>query len=768
MLRKLLGFFQKLSLVNKVLISAAACILICASGFVMFFLIIWSGLAGSLPGKEELKNIQNHVATEIYSADSVLLGRYFIQERSSVDYDDISPDVIHALIATEDVRFYKHHGVDYTSLWRVLIKTILFQRESAGGGSTITQQLVKNIYPRKKYWILSIPVNKVREAIIATRLEKVYSKEEILSLYLNSVPFAGNTFGIQTAADRFFSTNAKSLTADQGAVLIGMLKGTHLYNPRMYPERATGRRNVVLSQMKKYGFLTAGLADSLKSLPMNLKYNKVTHHDGPAPYFRAYIKEQLLEWCRSHVKENGEPYNLFTDGLKIYTTVDSKLQSYAETAIKEKMARLQDEFLNHWGKLDPWHAHTQVLTNAIRQSQRYKNLRSRGLPHDDAMKELEKPVLTNMFSWEGEKELKISPVDSIRHHLKFLNAGFLAMEPSTGYVRAWVGGINHSFFQYDHVRKSTKRQVGSVIKPVIYLAALEQGLQPCSYTSARRTIFTNMDDWTPANSDESYDKKYSMEGALTYSVNTVSVKLLERTGIPNAISLARKMGITSDIPAVPSIALGTPSISMIEMVTAYSTIANGGKSVEPMFITAITDGRNNVLEHFEPTANTQIVAEENARIVVHMLKRVVNEGTGAALRYQYGVHNDIAAKTGTTQSNADGWFITMTPGLVTGSWVGADNPVIRFRSAKLGQGAHTALPVVAKFYQMINNDPEFRNLAEARFSPLSERLKRQVDCALFKSDKNVFEKIFGRSNRETQRAYGEKEKSGFFKRLFGK
>lgn len=762
------NFFRNRSITKKTIILAGIGAAMIVSAFLLLVFVVWAGFLGPLPDKEELKNIENHQATEVYSADSVLLGRYFIQERSSIRYEDISEAVINALIATEDARFYSHNGIDYRSLGRVLFKTILFQRESAGGGSTITQQLVKNIYPRKRYLFLSVPVNKIREAIIATRLEKVYNKQEILTLYLNTVPFSGNTYGIQSAADRFFSTTASALTAEQAAVLIGMLKGTHLYNPRLYPERAKGRRNVVLHQMKKYGYLEAAAVDSLTLLPVALKYNKTTHHSGLAPYFREQIREQLLAWCKSHYKENGEPYNLFTDGLKIYTTVHSTLQRYAEVAVKEKMTQLQDKFFRHWGKKDPWNGQEHILDNAIRHSPRYRSLRSRGLSHEEVIAEMQKPVPMSIFNWGGEKEVKMSPIDSIKHHLKFLNTGFLAMDPSTGAVLAWVGGINHRFFQYDHVRLTTKRQVGSVIKPIIYLAALEQGERPCNYTSAKKTVFTNMDDWSPSNSDEDYDKKYSMEGALAYSVNTVSVKLLEKTGISNVVSLARKLGITSTIPEVPSIALGTPSISMMEMVTAYSVIANGGYAVEPYMIKTIADRENNVLEQFELLKGSKVVAFDNTQLIIHMLKRVVSEGTGAALRYEYGLQNDIAGKTGTTQSNTDGWFIAMSPQLVVGTWVGADIPVVRFRSTALGQGASTALPIVARFYQLVNNDNEFKEITEAEFFPLPEELKREVDCALYKTDKNLLEKIFGKSKREAKRAYNEKEKPGLFKRLFGR
>lgn len=762
-------FIKRQSTGRKIAWIAALFAGVVGSGFLVLIIVVWSGLLGRIPGKEELKNIENHAATEIYSADSVLLGRYFIQERSTVKYEQISPSVINALIATEDVRFYDHEGIDYRSLARVLIKSILFQDESSGGGSTVTQQLAKNLYPRKRYWMLSLAVNKIREAITASRLEDVYSKEEILTLYLNTVPFADNTYGIEAAADRFFSTSARNITVEQAAVLVGMLKATYLYNPRIYPKRATTRRNVVLMQMEKYGYLPWEKAEYLKTLPLKLAYKKITHHSGMAPYFRTFVRDELEKWCSNHFKENGEPYNLYTDGLKVYTTVDSRLQSFAEAAAKEQMSKLQREFFAHWKGDDPWKGYGTVIEKAARQSLRYRSLSEAGMQHDEILAEMSKPVFTNVFTWEGEREIKISPLDSIRHHLEYLNTGFLAMEPNTGHVKAWVGGIDHSFFEYDHVRESTKRQVGSVFKPIIYASALERGEKPCTYTSAEKVVFTDMDDWTPRNTEENYDRKYSMEGALAYSVNTVSVKLLEKAGIENAIDLARRMGVRSDIPQVPSIALGTPSVSLLEMITAYSVFANGGLSVTPMYITTVTDKEGNVLENFASQQKEQerVMRKETAQLIIQMLRSVVSQGTGTSLRSRYGITNDIAGKTGTTQDNADGWFIAMSPHLVAGSWVGADIPVIRFRTTQLGQGAHTALPVVAAFYQRMNREPAFRSLSLARFPDLPDHLKRQLDCALFKADENVFERLFGKNDRKERRNFGKKKKRGFFKRLFG-
>jgi len=710
---------------------------------VFLILFVWMGVFGGIPGKDDLRNISQQVGTEVYSADSVLLGRYYLMERSMVPSAQISTELKHALIATEDVRFYNHGGIDTRSMLRVLIKGVLLQRESAGGGSTLTQQLAKNLYPRRSYWVLSLPINKIREMIIARRLEKIYSKDEILVLYLNTIPFGDNVYGIKTAAERFFSLPVNKLTLDQSAVLIGMLKATHRYNPRLFPERARARRDVVLAQLEKYDFITEGRRDSLQASPLNLKYSKTSHHAGSAPYFRAYLKEELLSWCSEHKKEDGTPYNLYTDGLKIYTTIDSRLQQYAEKAMQVQMTTLQAKFVKQVDK-------TKLLGVAqikLKHLPHYQRLKREGLSEKEIMLELKKPGLKRIFTWTGEKEVEISTYDSLLHHLQILQAGFLAQDPASGEVKAWVGGIDFQYFQYDHVRESTKRQVGSTFKPIVYAAAIEKGISPCDYTSGRKTSYTNMEDWTPENtSDDSYDQKYSMAGGLAGSVNTVSVKLLERAGISNTISIAHKMGIKSELPAVPSLALGTASISVIEMVGAYGVFANKGQYVDPVLITSITSNEGVILEEFKREARPQepSLSKETSEIMLHMLKRVVNEGTGSGLRSRYGLTNDIAGKTGTTQANADGWFIGITPKLVMGCWVGADDPAIHFRSTAMGQGATTALPLVAGFLQQVNKDPQFSSVTKAQFPALSNDLAQKLDCDLSRSDRNLLQRIFNR------------------------
>lgn len=716
----------------------------CATGVLafvgVFVLLVWMGLFGKIPDRSDLKNIQNPIASEVYSADSVLLGRYYQQDRSPVDAKDIPKSLKDALIATEDVRFYEHEGIDYRSLVRVLFKSLLLQDEGSGGGSTITQQLAKNLYPRKSYLMMSLPINKVREFLIASRIENVYTKDEIIVLYLNTIPFADNTYGIKTAADRFFSKKVKELTVDESAMLIGMLKATHYYNPRLFPERAKQRRDVVISQMSKYGFLKQDEKKRFQNQALQLRYNPTSYNAGMAPYFRAYIQRELLEWCKDNTKEDGSAYNLYTDGLKIYTTIDSRMQKYAEEAMQSHMKSLQQKFQDQLNKKK-----IESLAQAkVKQLPQYKKLIASGLSHQDAMASLKKKLKTRIFTWEGEKAVEMSAYDSLKHHLQFLQTGILAMEPQTGEIKVWVGGIDNKYFKYDHVRESTKRQVGSTLKPLLYAAALEKGINPCSYISARQESYSNLEGWTPANTnEETYEQKYSMEGGLAGSVNTVSVKLLEKTGINTAIAMVRRMGIKSELPAVPSLALGTPAISVLEMVNAYSVLANQGMHLEPSYLVSITDRKGDLLQKFKNEDKPQrALSKESTQMMIQMLKSVVAEGTGASLRSRYGITNDVAGKTGTTQSNVDGWFIAIMPKLVIGTWVGADDPAMHFRSTALGQGSVTALPIVAKFIDKSNKDKGLNEVMRARFPALPAGLASELDCKRSKSNKNFFERIF--------------------------
>ncbi|HYG03085.1 MAG TPA: transglycosylase domain-containing protein [Chryseosolibacter sp.] len=735
------------------------------SGALFFVFLVWLGVFGPLPDKKDLLDINNPIASEVYSADSVLLGRYYIEERSYLKPTDIPESLKKILVATEDARFYQHSGIDYRSLARVLVKTLLLQNESAGGGSTLTQQLAKNLFPRKSFGFLSLPVNKVREFIVARRLENLYTKDEILVLYLNTVPFADNTYGIKTAAERFFSVSVNGLSYDQSAVLVGMLKANHYYNPRLFPERSLQRRNVVLAQARKYGFISEAENESLQAKPLGIRLSTTSgqgQNAGLAPYFRSHIKKELVKWCEENRKPDGSPYNLYKDGLKIYTSIDARVQEQAERAVMAHMKVLQEKFSAQLSKsqLD------KIASQKVKTLPQFKALKAQGLNESQIMARLKKPELTKVFSWEGERQVKMSIYDSVKHHIRFLQTGLMAMDPHSGNILAWVGGIDHQYFKFDHVRQSTKRQIGSTFKPIVYAAALENGIGPCSYISARKTVYTNMDDWAPENTDDdTYDKKYSMEGGLSESVNTVSVKLIEKTGIRNAINVARKMGIESELPAVPSIALGTPSISVKEMVAAYSVFASGGMYHEPRYLLSITDRRGKVLHSFESEKPQRAISKETAQMMIHMLESVVSGGTASSLRHVYGLSNDIAGKTGTTQSNVDGWFIAISPAIVVGAWVGSDDPRLHFKTTTLGQGAATALPIVAKLFQNANKDEELRLMMQAKFDPLSERLLNRLDCAPSKSDANFLQRLFNiKKKTKVTKFKGKKRGGGIFAR----
>lgn len=710
-----------------------------------FYMAISLGFFGEMPSKRKLRNLENHTASEVYSSDSVLIGRYYIQDRTNVNFDGISPNLINALIATEDVRFYKHSGVDYRSLGRVFIKTLLMQEESSGGGSTISQQLAKNLFPRKKFGRFHMLVNKVKEAMIARRLESVYSKNEILTLYLNTVPFGDNAYGIEAASERYFSKDPSELDLAEAAVLVGMLKANTTYNPRRNPELSKRRRNIVLDQMHKYGFLTEEEATETKARPLELKYKRTNHDDGMATYFREHLRQQLQIITESIKKKDGTPYNIYTDGLKIYTTIDSRMQKYAEKAVEGHMATLQKNFNEHWKSRRPWEKNEKILINAIYNSKRYKQLKAEDLSEEEIQKVFKTPVKMTIFTWKGEQEKTMSPLDSIKHYLYFLNAGFMAMDPHTGHIKAWVGGINHKYFKYDHVNQRTKRQVGSTFKPIVYAAAIEKGIDPCDYFENERKIYEEYENWSPANSDGDYGGSYSLQGALTKSVNTVSVEVLLKTGTSKVINVANKMGINSSIESVPSIALGTPNISLYEMVAAYSTFPNKGYSVKPAYLLSIEDKNGKVLKKFaDRPSKKKAISANTADMMVHMLKGVINNGTGSKLRYHYGLKNDLAGKTGTTQSHADGWFLGFTPDLVCGAWVGADDPGIHFRSLSLGQGSSMALPIFGMFMQQVNKDPDFKALRNSKFDVPSDRLLAKLDCEPFKLEEkeNKFLEFF--------------------------
>jgi len=691
----------------------------------LIFLLVYLEVFGALASTQELKNIQNYQSSEVYSNDRVLLGKYYFQNRTNVQYSDLPERLLQALIATEDARFYEHNGVDPRSVMRVLFKSILLGDQSSGGGSTLHQQLAKNLYPRKRHSLLTLPVNKFREMILGLRLSRAYSKKEILELYLNTVSFGENTYGIETAARRFFNCAPGDLNTEQSALLVGLLKASHYYNPRLFPQRALQRRNLVLSQMHTYGYLDAESRDSLAVLPLELDYVHLDHNKGLAPYFREHLRMVLMEWAENNPKEDGSNYNIYTDGLKVYTTLNSDLQRYAEQAVKARMAYLQGLFDKQWRNRNPLGSKSGYIREQLEKTPRYQQLRKQGLSREEITKVLNTPVKMDLFTWEGMKEVELSPYDSVLHYAKFLHAGLLSVEARTGYVRAWVGGINPEYFKYDHV--TSRRQAGSTFKALVYGAALARGIDPCSFVENDSVVYEDYGNWTPRNSHGAYGGWYSLKGALAHSVNTVSVKVLEQVGIEEVIRLARNLGIESELPEVLSLALGTGNVSLMEMVRAYSVFMNEGRLSEAVFLRRITDKNGKVLFEAKAATSVQVMDPEQARLMTEMLKGVVDRGTASSLRSVYGFPNEMAGKTGTTQGNTDGWYIGYTPVLVTGVWVGGDLPRIRFRWGGYGQGAYAALPIWARYMQKIYGDPLYRQSKNLSFE-IPEELAEACDC----------------------------------------
>ncbi len=699
-------------------------------GAVAFVMSIALGAFGKLPTEESLRTVTHYVASEVYAADSSLLGRYYFENRSNVRYKDISPHFIHALVATEDARYFEHHGVDVRAWLRVFYKSIVRGERSSGGGSTISQQLAKNLYPRADYGKYSLLINKIREVFIAMRLEELYDKEELLELYLNTVPFSENTYGIKVAAQRFFNTSPARLTPSQSAVLVGMLKATSAYNPVSKPGNALKRRNLVLVQMAKYGYLPEAVADSLQQEPLSLNYTPITHNKGPAPYFREHLRLELKEKLAGITKPNGMAYNLYTDGLKIYTTIDFQMQAMAEESVHSHIAELQKVFDKHLNGLPPWEAE-DALTYAVRQSERYKKLANAGYTPGQIDSIFQAPVETKVFSWDkGSATRSLSPLDSIEYYMGLLNAGFLAVDPQNGEVKAWVGGIDHEYFQYDHVL--SKRQPGSTFKPVVYATAIQRGIPPCTYYPNELRAYPRYENWMPKNATDEYGGYYSLEGALINSINTITVQLMMQAGPKNVARMANELGIESHIPAVPSIALGSVEASLMDMVTAYSTFAARGKRPEVHYIRRVEAPDGTVLFDYAALTDTcewyRPLKTDEADIMNEMLQAAIDRGTGRRIRFRYNMKEPLAGKTGTSQNHSDGWFIGYTPRIVAGAWVGAESPAVRFRDLSLGQGANTALPIVATFVQKLSASEAYTALSNTPFPEPSEAVRDALDC----------------------------------------
>lgn len=680
-------------------------------------LIASQGVWGPLPDFKELEDPETNLATEIISSDQKVLGKYFYENRTHVDYDELSPYIINALIATEDERFFDHSGIDFIALLRVT-KGLLIAKNSLGGGSTITQQLAKMFFSERPKSKIERIQQKFKEWIIAVRIERQYSKKEIISMYLNRFDFLNLAVGIKSASKIYFNSTPQNLTIEQAATLIGMAKNPSLYNPLRRLEKTKNRRNIVLSQMVKNEYLSANLKDSLQKLPLVLNFNKVDHNEGHATYFREQLRAFVSKWSKEKEKTSGLKYNIYKDGLKIYTTIDSKMQKFAEDAVKEHLKELQNKFYNHWegfenapydtswreGQID-----TLIIIPSIKRSERYRKLKLAKVDTTEIMQIFNTKCTMSLFSWNGFIDTLMTPLDSIRYYNYILHSGLISIEPSSGAIKAWVGGINHKQFKYDHVQDG-KRQVGSTFKPFIYATAIDQfKYSPCFKVPNVQVIFEKEkwrldEDYIPENANKKYGGELTLIEGLAKSKNTVSAYLMKRVGPRKVIKLARKMGVSSYLPAVPSLCLGTAEISLFEMTGAYGTFANGGIFMEPYFVTRIEDKNGVVLENFSNTPQEILSAEKNF-IMVKLLQGVVNKGSGNRLKWKYNLHNEIAGKTGTTQNHSDGWFIGFVPDLVTGVWTGADNRGVRFRDLYLGQGAEMALPIWGNYMKKIYNEP---------------------------------------------------------------
>jgi penicillin-binding protein 1A len=719
----------------------------------LFFVLVHQGAFGKLHTGEELRNIRSYQGSEVYSSDKKLLGSFFWENRSSAKPEDIPPFLIHALIATEDARFYEHRGVDFRSLMRVFFKTLLMRDKSAGGGSTISQQLAKNLFKRQDHGILSMPVNKIKEAVHAVRFSQVYTQEEILMLYLNTVSMGEDTYGIKNASLRFFGKEPKALALEQAAMLVGMLKSPTQYNPRLHPDKALIRRNVVIHNLAAHRYINAAEADSLQKLPLRLNYKNAGLYGDIAPYFLRHVEEQAKTLLDSLKAGGGHKYNLYTDGLKIHATLDYRMQEQAMEAVKKHMKSLQAQFDRQW-TLNM--QNKMLIRKAILNTPYYKKLLKQGLTRKEIARRINEKKSREVFDWDGGHRASFSFADSVIHSLKQLHTGFLAMEPGSGYIRAWVGGNDYRFFQYDHVK--SKRQVGSTFKPVVYATALDRGMDPCDYIENDRRVYPQFEGWSPGNADGVYGGKYSLKGALAGSVNVVTAEVLLKAGIGNTIATARRMGIESRLPAVPSIALGVADISLLEMVKTYCVFPNGGKTTRPVVITHIEDARGRVIYKAPAYKSRQAIGRQSAWYVTQMLQAVVNEGTAQRLRTRYALKGDMAGKTGTTQSGADGWFIGYTPGLVSGVWVGAENPAVHFRSSEYGQGAHMALPVWAFFMQQVRRDRLTRRYSTGHFA--GKGLKDIPPCASFREDTFLdrVKELFSKKDRQERKPRPVKEK----------
>jgi penicillin-binding protein 1A len=719
------GLFNKLTY-GKDLRKAGIVTLLFIAGItvvsVFFVLSVYFGAFGKLHSREELKNYENAVASVVLSSEGDLIGKFFSENRTNISYHQLPPYLIDALIATEDARFYNHRGIDTRSLLRVFIKSVILQDRSAGGGSTISQQLAKNIFGRKSHGILTLPVNKVKEAIVAYRLENTFSKEEIITLYLNTVSFGENVFGIEAAARRFFSKKVEELTIEESALLTGMLKANTSYNPRLFPENAKIRRNVVLNQMEKYGYLSSAENDSLSILPVKVKYSNI-EVERPAGYFMRQVRNEVELILQRVNSETDEKWNLEEDGLVIQTTLSLTLQNHAMNAMAEHLSsmqkRLDEQFRNSAG--------SEYLRQMAERELVRLNLAGRA----DEVRE------RRMFSWDGSYNKSVSVADSILHALKLLHGGLIAIDPQTGGIKAWVGGIDYVTQPFDQVL--ARRQIASTFKPVLYAAALERGVNPCRYFDNDSITLAGYNDWSPVNYDYSYGGRYSLSGALIKSMNIPSFNLFLNVGFGDVDSLWRKMGFNFRLQNAPSLALGTAEATLMEVAIAYSSFANGGFKIGTYCIESVTTPEGLVIYIKEPeNDNERIISERTSILMSAMLQRAIVEGTGTSIRNIYNINLPLAGKTGTSQNYGDAWFAAFNPKMVIVSRVGASSQAIHFNSGSYGSGSALALPIVALTLKDVQQDALLSGQLFSPFPGLSPEIIRLLDCPNYK-EKNIFD-----------------------------
>jgi penicillin-binding protein 1A len=724
---------------------------------------------GHVPNKEELKNLRLNLATEIWSADKMLIGKVYIQNRSESDFNEYPKNLINALVATEDSRFYEHNGVDYISLLRVAIKTIILQDKRAGGGSTLTQQVAKNYFGRNNYGILTIPIIKVKEHILATRMEKVYSKNEIIELYLNTVPFGEGIYGIQSASKRFFNKNVEDLRIEESALLVGMLKANTAYNPRLHPEKSVKRRNIVLLQMFRNNYISKEKYEFLKNKKLVINYNSREKYN-PAGYFIERVKSETKNLIENLRKDDGSRYNIEIDGLQIETTLNYKIQEIALKSTLTHLATQQKQFDKEWKYLRTKGSYKLLIQKEIQKTQRYKLWKAnKKITNKELNRLLAKRHNSLVFDSKEYKVKTMTLQDSVEYYLKMVQAAVVAINPKTGAVLTYIGGKSSTALPYDLVY--AERQMASTFKPFVYATALEQGWLPCDYIDNTQKVYADYNDWTPKNSDNKYNGHYSMKGALTHSVNVATVATYFRAGKNNVNDLVNKVGIINyNLPDYPSVALGVESSNLMKMTSAYDIFAINGKHHKPYIIETIRDKNGKILYKHKPNKEVQIITKQNQELMATMLQSVIDNGTGRSLRTIYKIKSPLGGKTGTAQNFSDAWFIGFNPNIIIGVWSGFFNPNIHFSSAN-GYGSRAALPIFGKTMNGIDKDKSLRKYSRMRFPFISENTKNLLDCPDYKED-NFIERnlpfIEDKNTSTSKEKKKSKKKKSFWKRIFGK